>query len=86
MEACAENNIELIILDRPNPNGVLLTDQPRKFTSFVGMHPIPVLHGMTIGEYSQMINGEHWLKNGISCKLTIIPCSFITEKCNTACL
>jgi uncharacterized protein YbbC (DUF1343 family) len=70
MEACAENNIELIILDRPNPNGNIV-DGPileKEFTSFVGMHPIPVLHGMTIGEYSQMINGEHWLKNGISCK------------------
>jgi uncharacterized protein YbbC (DUF1343 family) len=44
------------------------------------MHPIPVLHGMTIGEYSQMINGEHWLKDGISCKLTIIPCSFYNRK------
>jgi uncharacterized protein YbbC (DUF1343 family) len=44
------------------------------------MHPIPVLHGMTIGEYSQMINGEHWLKNGISCKLTIIPCSYYNRK------
>jgi uncharacterized protein YbbC (DUF1343 family) len=58
MEACAENNIELIILDRPNPNGNIV-DGPtleKEFTSFVGMHPIPVLHGMTIGEYSQMIN------------------------------
>jgi uncharacterized protein YbbC (DUF1343 family) len=80
MEACAENNIELIILDRPNPNGNI--DGPileKEFTSFVGMHPIPVLHGMTIGEYSQMINGEHWLKNGISCK-TIIPCSYNRKK------
>jgi uncharacterized protein YbbC (DUF1343 family) len=54
----AENNIQLIILDRPNPNGNV--DGPileKEFTSFVGMHPIPVLHGMTIGEYSQMING-----------------------------
>jgi uncharacterized protein YbbC (DUF1343 family) len=82
MEACAENNIELIILDRPNPNGNIV-DGPileKEFTSFVGMHPIPVLHGMTIGEYSQMINGEHWLKNGISCKLTIIPCSYYNRK------
>lgn len=77
MEACAENNIPLILLDRPNPNGSIV-DGPvleKEFTSFVGMHPIPVLHGMTIGEYAQMINGEHWLKNGITCKLTIIPCS-----------
>jgi uncharacterized protein YbbC (DUF1343 family) len=80
MEACAENNIELIILDRPNPNGSIV-DGPileKEFTSFVGMHPIPVLR--PIGEYSQMINGEHWLKNGISCKLTIIPCSYYNRK------
>ncbi|PBJ05015.1 exo-beta-N-acetylmuramidase NamZ domain-containing protein [Flavobacterium sp. ACN6] len=77
MEACAENNIPLLILDRPNPNGSIV-DGPileKKFTSFVGMHPIPILHGMTIGEYGQMINGQKWLKNGIQCKLTIIPCS-----------
>lgn len=76
MEACAENHIPLIILDRPNPNGNI-TDGPileKAFTSFVGMHPIPVLHGMTIGEYGQMINGEKWLKNTVKCKLTVIPC------------
>lgn len=76
MEACAENNIELIVLDRPNPNGNIV-DGPlleKEFTSFVGMHPIPTLHGMTIGEYAKMINGEKWLKNGIQCKLKVIPC------------
>lgn len=76
MEACAENNIPLIVLDRPNPNGGIV-DGPileKEFTSFVGMHPIPVLHGMTIGEYAKMINGEKWLKNGIQCQLTVIPC------------
>lgn len=76
MEACAENNIPLIILDRPNPNGAII-DGPileKEFTSFVGMHPIPILHGMTIGEYAQMINGENWLKNTAQCKLTVIPC------------
>ncbi|MFE3868021.1 exo-beta-N-acetylmuramidase NamZ domain-containing protein [Flavobacterium sp. LS2P90] len=76
MEACAENNIMLLILDRPNPN-ITIIDGPvleKEFTSFVGMHPIPLLHGMTIGEYAQMINGEKWLKNGIQCKLTVIPC------------
>ncbi len=76
MEACAENNIPLIVLDRPNPNGGIV-DGPileKEFTSFVGMHPIPVLHGMTIGEYAKMINGEKWLKNEIQCKLTVIPC------------
>ena len=76
MEACAENNILLIVLDRPNPNGRIV-DGPileKEFTSFVGMHPIPVLHGMTIGEYAKMINGEKWLKNAAQCKLTVIPC------------
>lgn len=76
MEACAENNIQLIVLDRPNPNGGIV-DGPvleKEHTSFVGMHPIPVLHGMTIGEYGKMINGEKWLKNGIQCKLTVISC------------
>ncbi|QHS56150.1 DUF1343 domain-containing protein [Mucilaginibacter sp. 14171R-50] len=75
MEACAENNIELMILDRPNPNGVYV-DGPvldtAGYRSFVGMHPIPVLHGMTIAEYAQMINGEGWLKNKVQCKLKII--------------
>jgi uncharacterized protein YbbC (DUF1343 family) len=76
MEACAENNIELIVLDRPNPNGNIV-DGPlleKEFTSFVGMHPIPTLHGMTIGEYAKMINGEKWLKNGIQCNLKIVSC------------
>jgi len=76
MEACAENNVPLIVLDRPNPNGSIV-DGPlleKEFTSFVGMHPIPLLHGMTIGEYAQMVNGEKWLKEGAQCKLTVIPC------------
>lgn len=76
MEACAENNIPLLILDRPNPNGGIV-DGPileKENTSFIGMHPIPVLHGLTIGEYGKMINGEKWLKNGIQCELTVIPC------------
>ena len=74
MEACAENNIELMILDRPNPNGFCV-DGPvldTAFRSFVGMHPIPIAHGMTIAEYAQMINGEGWLKNHVQCKLKII--------------
>lgn len=76
MEACAENNIKLIVLDRPNPNGGIV-DGPvleKEFTSFVGMHQIPILHGMTIGEYAKMINGEKWLKNGVQCKLEVTPC------------
>ena len=76
MEACAENNVQLIILDRPNPNGGIV-DGPileKENSSFVGMHPIPLLHGMTIGEYGKMINGEKWLKNEVQCNLTVIPC------------
>lgn len=82
MEACAENNIPLIVLDRPNPKGATV-DGPvleMRNKSFVGMHPIPVLHGMTIGEYAQMINGEKWLNpstgsgQALQCKLTVIPC------------
>jgi uncharacterized protein YbbC (DUF1343 family) len=77
MEACAESDIPLIILDRPNPNGHYV-DGPildTNFRSFVGMHPVPVVHGMTVGEYGQMINGEGWLKGGAKCELTVIPCS-----------
>ncbi len=74
MEACAENNILLLILDRPNPNGYYV-DGPvlnPKFASFVGMHAVPVVHGMTIGEYALMINGEKWLSNQNKCKLNVI--------------
>lgn len=74
MEACAEANIPVIVLDRPNPNGHYV-DGPileKKFKSFVGMHPIPIVHGMTIGEYAQMINGEDWLKNNVKCELTVV--------------
>lgn len=74
MEACAENNIPLLVLDRPNPNGHYI-DGPlleTEHTSFVGMHPIPVVHGLTMGEYAKMINGEKWLKNGIQCELEVI--------------
>jgi uncharacterized protein YbbC (DUF1343 family) len=76
MEACAENNIPLFVMDRPNPNGAIV-DGPmleKEFTSFVGMHPIPLLHGMTIGEYARMINGEKWLKNGVQFDLKVIHC------------
>ncbi|WP_430613848.1 exo-beta-N-acetylmuramidase NamZ family protein [Flavobacterium sp. JP2137] len=77
MEACAENGIPVIILDRPNPNGSSIDGPVLELAnkSFIGMHPIPVLHGMTIGEYGQMINGEKWLNQGIQCKLTVIPCN-----------
>ena len=75
MEACAEANIPLIILDRPNPNGNYIDGPILKpaFKSFVGMDPVPVVHGMTIGEYAQMINGQGWLVANESCKLTVIP-------------
>ncbi|MBR5029235.1 MAG: DUF1343 domain-containing protein, partial [Bacteroidales bacterium] len=65
MEACAGDSVPLLVLDRPNPNGFYV-DGPvldTHYRSFVGMHPVPVVHGMTIGEYAQMINGEGWLKN-----------------------
>ncbi len=82
MEACAEANIPIIILDRPNPNGQYI-DGPileTEHSSFVGMHPIPVVHGMTIGEYAQMINGEEWLTNGVQCELKVIPLKNYTHK------
>jgi uncharacterized protein YbbC (DUF1343 family) len=75
MEACAEHQKELIILDRPNPNGYLV-DGPildMKLKSGIGQFPIPIAHGMTVGEFAQMINGEGWLPNGLQCKLKVIP-------------
>lgn len=74
MEACAENNIEVMVLDRPNPHDGY-TDGPvlrKKWTSFVGMHEVPVVYGLTIGEYGKMVNGEKWLKNGVQAKYTLI--------------
>jgi uncharacterized protein YbbC (DUF1343 family) len=74
MEACAENNIELMILDRPNPNGFYV-DGPvldSTYRSFVGLDPIPIVHGLTFGEYAQMANGEGWLKDRVKCNLKII--------------
>jgi len=94
MEACAENNIHLIVLDRPNPNGFII-DGPileKEFTSFVGMHPVPVLYGMTIGEYAKMINGENWLHSSTSseqtlqCDLIVIPCIDYDRKASYAIL
>jgi uncharacterized protein YbbC (DUF1343 family) len=76
MEACAESNISLLVLDRPNPNGDYI-DGPvleLKHRSFVGMHPVPVVHGMTIGEYALMVNGEKWLKDQKKCDLTVLTC------------
>ncbi len=76
MEACAENHILLMVLDRPNPNGFYV-DGPvldTSASSFVGMHPVPLVHGMTIGEYALMINEEQWLANKIHCDLMVVPC------------
>ena len=72
MEAAAENNIELIVLDRPNPNGHYIDGPVREenYKSFVGMHPVPIVYGMTIGEYAQMINGEQWISQ--KCNLKVI--------------
>jgi len=82
MEACAENNKKLIVLDRPNPNGFYI-DGPvldLKYKSFVGLHPVPLVYGMTIGEYAQMINDEKWLKNEVNCDLAVIPCKNYTHQ------
>lgn len=75
MEAAAENNIPIVILDRPNPNGFYI-DGPvleKENASFVGLHQVPVVYGLTIGEYAMMVNGEYWLKDSLQCNLTIIP-------------
>lgn len=76
MEAAAENGKQVIILDRPNPNGHYV-DGPvltREYRSFVGMHEVPVVHGMTIGEYALMVNNEGWLENGVKCDLQVVAC------------
>lgn len=76
MEACAEFKKPLIVLDRPNPNGFYV-DGPvlkKEFRSFLGLHPVPIVYGMTIGEYALMINGQQWLAGKKKCNLTVIPC------------
>lgn len=81
MESAAENKKPLIILDRPNPNGHYV-DGPvldTAFRSFIGMQPIPIVHGMTVAEYAGMLNGEKWLKKHVRCKLTIIKCKGYTH-------
>ncbi len=74
MEAASENNKEVIILDRPNPNGMYIDGPVRDdhISAFVAMHPIPIVHGLTVGELAQMINGEGWLENGVKADLTVI--------------
>lgn len=81
MEACAANNKEVLILDRPNPNGFYI-DGPildPQFKSGIGLKPIPVVHGLTVGEYAQMLNGEKWLDNKLTCKLQIIKVANYTH-------
>jgi len=82
MEACAENDVEFVVFDRPNPNGFYI-DGPVLDTacrSFVGMHPVPVVHGMTVAEYARMINGEGWLKDNLTCNLKYVKCENYTHK------
>ena len=82
MDACAEHNKKMIILDRPNPNGFFV-DGPildMKHKSGVGWLPIPVVHGMTLGELALMINGEKWLPQGRTCDITVVPCENYTHQ------
>ncbi len=82
MEACAEQGKMLLVLDRPNPNGFYV-DGPvldTAYRSFVGMDPIPVVYGMTPGEYARMLNGEQWLKNGVQCDLHVVKCKNYTHR------
>lgn len=76
MEACAVAEVKCVILDRPNPNGFYVDGNilDTAYSSFVGMHPVPIVHGMTVGEYAMMLNGEGWLKNSAKCDLEVISC------------
>jgi len=82
MEACAEANIPLIVIDRPNPNAHYIDGPIREeeHKSFVAMHPVPIVYGMTIGEYAKMINGEKWLEKGLQCDLTVMPLKNYTHQ------
>lgn len=82
MQACAEEGVAFMVLDRPNPNGHYV-DGPvmqEGFQSFIGMHPIPIVHGMTVGEYARMVNGEGWLGNNLKCDLRVIPMKNYTHR------
>lgn len=82
MEACAEQQLPFMVLDRPNPNGHYI-DGPvldMKYTSFVGMHPIPIVHGLTVGELARMINGEKWLANNMQCDLITVKMEDYTHQ------
>lgn len=81
MEACAEQGKQVLVLDRPNPNGFYV-DGPilePAYKSFIGMHPIPTVHGLTVGELAGMINGEKWLKGELTCDVTVVPCDNYTH-------
>jgi uncharacterized protein YbbC (DUF1343 family) len=82
LESCAENHVKCLVLDRPNPNGFYVDGNilDTAYSSFVGMDPVPVVHGMTVGEYAQMINEEGWLNDGVKCDLTVIKCKNYTHK------
>src|SRR5664280_2702727 len=82
LESCAENHIKCLVLDRPNPNGFYFDGNilDTAYSSFVGMDPVPVVHGMTVGEYAGMLNGEGWLKNGVKCDLVVIKCKNYTHQ------
>ena len=82
MEAVAENNKKFFVFDRPNPNGHYV-DGPvleKEFKRFVGLHPVPIVHGMTVGEFAMMINEEGWLENGIKTNLQVIPIKNYSRK------
>lgn len=82
VEACAENGVRCIVLDRPNPNGYYFDGNilDTAYRSFVGIDPVPIVHGMTVGEYASMINGEGWLKGGVKCDLKVIRCKNYNHK------
>jgi uncharacterized protein YbbC (DUF1343 family) len=81
LESCAENHVKCLVLDRPNPNGFYFDGNvlDTAYRSFVGIDPVPVVHGMTVGEYAGMVNGEGWLKNGVKCDLVVIKCRDYTH-------
>lgn len=82
MESCAENDKPVIVLDRPNPNGHYVDGPVRDslHKSFIGMHPVPIVYGMTIGEYALMINDECWLADSVHCNLMVVPCKNYSRK------
>lgn len=81
LESCAENHVKCLILDRPDPNGFYFDGNilDTVYKSFVGLDPVPVVHGMTVGEYAGMLNGEGWLRKGVKCELTVIKCKNYTH-------